>query len=113
MSDETANARLYSVLSEVCPGVMHGWPLGSAPPLPWFAYRRINGGERYADNHNYALIPRYRIELLMEENDPGLVTEFERALDELGTWKLYSADLIDGESCITYDYRLSLVRRSR
>ena len=104
----TPNAFVYRTLSGVCPGAYVAYPVGDTPGLPFFVYKRVNGGEVYADDGNYALIPRYRVELLIKENDPLLVERFEDALSELGTWRLYDADWLDSEGCIDHDYRLSI-----
>ena len=104
----TYEAWLYSRLTEVCPGTYLGYRKGTAPPLPWFAYSRRRGEEFYADNSNYARLPRYRVEFLFKENDPKLVREFEAALSSIGTWSLYESDRIDAEGCLYHDYRLSL-----
>lgn len=105
----TYNAILYGALTTVCPGTYVAWPIGDAPPLPWFTYKRQHDGEVFADNRNYGLMPRYRVELLFKENDPTLIEDFERALSSVGTWKLYEADMLDSENCLRHDYRLTLL----
>lgn len=105
----TSDERLFTELTRVCPGTYVAWPIGKAPALPWFTYKRQNGGEVFAGNANYGLLPRYRVELLFKEKDPVLVRDFEEALTRLGTWKLYDADYMDGENCIEHDYRLTLL----
>lgn len=104
----TPEAFLMETLTGVCKGTYIAYPLGKAPPLPWFAYSRRSGEESYADNENYARLPRFRVELLFKEHDPQLVRKFEEALSRLGTWKLYSSDYLDSENCLIHDYRLSL-----
>jgi len=99
---------LARTLSAVCPGAYLAHKPGKAPPLPWFVYKRASGEEYYADNTNYARLPRFRVQLLFEENDTDLVEAFEAALSELGTWRLYDADYLDSEACLFHDYRLSL-----
>ncbi len=105
----TSNARVFSTLLDVVKGTYLGYPVGKAPPLPWFIYERERGGEAFADNSNYGLLPRYRVELYFEENDPDLIDRFEEKLSELGTYRLYDADLIDTEGCYRHDYRLTLL----
>lgn len=100
---------LFTTLSEVCPGTYVSWPTGKAPSLPWFAYKREHDGEVYADNQNYSLMPRYKVELLFREKDDALIEEFEAALSRIGTWKLYDASYLDSESCIDHDYRITLL----
>ena len=100
---------LFSELRTVCPGTYVSWPTGKAPPLPWFAYKREHDGEVFADNTNYGLMPRYRVELLFKEKDDSLIEDFEAALSRVGTWKLYEADYLDSEKCIDHDYRITLL----
>lgn len=104
----TADKLLYQTLSGVCPGTYAAYKPGKAPPLPWFAYTRRRGDEFFADGTNYARMPRYRVELLMEEKDNDLVDRFEAALTSIGTWRLYDADYLDSEACVMHDYWLSL-----
>lgn len=103
----TPNERVFGTLSHVCDGTYVAYAERHA--LPFFVYKRVNGGEVFADNDNYSLLPRYRVELLLKENDPRLIADFESALTELGTWKLYDADWLDSENCIDIDYRLTLL----
>lgn len=103
----TPNAAVYSTLSKVCPGRYVAFVPGKVPPLPWFVYKRVNGGEVFADNSNYSLMHRYRVELFFEENDPELIASFEAALGELGTYRLYDANWMDSEGCLMHDYRLA------
>lgn len=103
------NEILYTTLSVVCPGTYVAWPLGNAPKLPWFTYERQHDGEVFADNWNYGLMPRYRVELLFKEHDPTLIDDFEAALSKVGTWKLYEATMLDSENCLYHDYRLTLL----
>lgn len=99
---------LAQTLTKVCPGTYLAYQPKKAPPLPWFAYSRQHGEESFADNENYARIPRYRVELLFEENDPELIERFEAALSELGTWTLYLSDYLESERCLMHDYRLAI-----
>lgn len=105
----TYDALLYSTLTKVCPGTYIAYPMGDAPPLPWFTYQPQHDDEVYADNRNYGLIPRYRVELLFKEKDPTLIDDFENALSELGTWKLYEAAMLESENCYYHDYRMTLL----
>jgi len=104
----TPNAFLYNTLREVCEGTYLAYQRGKAPVLPWFVYQHQYGEEVFADNANYARLPKYRVQLLFKENDPKLVDEFETALSKIGTWRLYDADYLDSEDCIIHDYRVSL-----
>lgn len=104
----TANEFLYKTLTRVCPGTYAAYTPGKTPPLPWFVYQRRRGGEFFADDTNYGLLPRYRVQLLFKENDPSLIDRFEEALSEAGTWALYNAEYLNSEGCLLHDYRLSL-----
>lgn len=104
-----SDREVYQRLTDVCPGTYVAYKPGKAPPLPWFCYQRAPYEEYYADNSNYTLFPRYRVELYMKDHDDQLVEDFERALSELGTYRLYNADYLDSESCILHDYRLQFL----
>ena len=89
------------------PGTKLAWPLGNAPSLPWFVYVREKGGEVFADNDNYHLLPRYRVELYLSEEDPELVKKFEKAVSMLGTYKHRESWLSD-ENCQMHSYTFTL-----
>ncbi len=102
-SDVTLAKRLV----KVCPGTYIAYETGTAPPLPWFAYSRQRGEEFFADDTNYTRLPRYRVELFFKENDQELIEQFETALSDLGTWRLYESDFLDSERAYFHDYRLA------
>lgn len=105
----TPDERVFQTLSGVCRGTYLAYKPGKAPPLPWFVYSRRRGEEFFADNDNYARLPRYTVELLLEESDPELVERFEQALSSLGTWRMYGADMLEGEGCIQHTYQLQYI----
>jgi hypothetical protein len=102
----SSDKAVYSVLSEVVPGTKDAWPVGNAPPLPWFVYRRAWGGEIYADNDNISLLPRYTAELYMAENDPEVLGRFEDAVSSLGTYSRRDSWL-ESQSCLMYTFRFT------
>lgn len=104
----TPNEFLHKTLTTVCSGTYLAYRPGKAPPLPWFVYSRRSGEEFFADDENYARMPRYRVELLFKENDPALIERFEEALSRLGTWRLSNATYLESEGCFMHDYRLSM-----
>lgn len=106
----TDDARVYSALREATglPGTKYAWPLGSAPPLPWFVYYRARGGEVHADNTNYHLLPRYVAELYLAENVPETVDAFEEAVRSLGTFTRRD-EWLEGEGCMMHRFAFTLL----
>lgn len=81
----TPDEVVYStLLTSGLKGTKNAWPLGKAPALPWFTYKRARGGEVFADNRNYALMQRYEIGLYQHDADEDVRSAFEEALDHLG-----------------------------
>lgn len=106
----TPRAFLHKTLSEVCPGAYLAYAPGNRkkPPLPFYVYSPRHGEEFFADDENYAMLPRFRVELFFKENDPEFAERFEEALSRCGTWSRYDADWINSESCLYHDYRISV-----
>lgn len=76
---------VYSVLSESgLRGTKVAWPLGEAPSLPWFTYKRLKKGEVFADDRNYAKMQRYQVDLYQSDLDDEVVERLEAALDRIG-----------------------------
>ena len=88
------------------PGAKMGWPLGQAPALPWFTYQRIKGGEVHMDNHNYARMWRYQVDLYQADLDDELRDAFEELLDDIGPFKSHEA-WIETENCWVTSYSLT------
>jgi len=99
---------VYRTLSEVCPGTKDEWPVGDAPPLPWFTFTHRRGGEVYADDDVYAELQPYQIELLYKENDPDLVSRFKVALRKIGTYRFYDDGYLDSEKCMHAVFLITL-----
>lgn len=87
-------------------GTKVGWPIGGAPPLPWFTYKRVKGGEFFADNSNYALMQRYDVDLYQKEADDELRDRFESALAQLGPYKCIES-WVPAENCWVTSYSLT------
>lgn len=104
----TDDARVYTALSATgLKGTKIAWPLGNAPPLPWFTYQRSRGGEIHADNDNYIEFPRYVAELYIRENDPELVEEFGRAVRTIGPFSRRE-QWLTSENCMVYRFQFTL-----
>ena len=105
----TEDALVFSTLTGMTglPGTRLAWPYGGAPSLPWFVYYRDRKGEVHADNDNYFLMPRYKAELYIKENDPELVKSFEEAVSTLGSYR-HRETWIDGENCTMHTFTFTL-----
>lgn len=104
----TDDARVFTALKETgLKGTKSAWPLGNAPPLPWFTYQRTRGGDIYADNDNYIEFPHYAAELYIKENDPDLVRAFRRAVRTLGPCS-QREEWLDSEGCYVYRFQFTL-----
>lgn len=105
----TDDARVFSTLKDVTglPGTKFAWQLGKAPSLPWFVYYRDRKGEVIADNDNYYLMPRYKAELYIQENDPELVESFARAVSMLGPYR-HREVWVEGENCTMHTFTFTL-----
>lgn len=58
------------------------WAPAKPPPLPYVVFFQTGRSDAYADNSNYAKVPRWRVELYSEgKNDDGEAA-IERALSE-------------------------------
>jgi len=68
-------------------GTKTAWQLGQVPPLPWFTYKHVKGGELFADDRNYAKMHRYEIDLYQKECDEDEREAFEDVLTRIGPWK--------------------------
>lgn len=103
----TPDEAVYTtLLKSGLPGTKVGWPIGGAPPLPWFTYKRTKGGEVFADDGNYAKMRRYDVDLYQAETDDDLRDEFEEVLSELGPFS--STEVwIPAENCWETSYRLT------
>ena len=110
----TDDAYVFNVLSEATglPGTELAWPYGKAPALPWFVYKRSGDGETFAGNDNYHMMPRYRAELYLRENDPDLVESFALAVRSIGPYKHFESWL-ENENCQMHSFTFTLTRKEK
>lgn len=87
-------------------GTKVGWPVGGAPPLPWFTYKHVKGGEFFADNSDYAFMRRYDIDLYQREPNDEEVERFEEAISHIGPYKCIET-WEPGESCWITSYTVT------
>jgi len=92
-----------TLLAVGIPGTKYAYQEGGAPPLPWFVYMRRKKGDVFADDKNYALLPHFRAELYMRENDPDLRERFEEAVASIGPYTAYET-WIPSEQCLMVSY---------
>lgn len=105
----TEDALVFQTLTGMTglPGAKLAWALGEAPSLPWFVYYRDRKGELHADNDNYFILPRYKAELYIKENDPELVNAFEEAVSTLGPYR-HREVWLDSENCTMHTFTFTL-----
>lgn len=99
-SDETV---FQTLLGSGLPGTKAGWPLGDAPPLPWFTYKRVKGGEFIADSTNYAQMTRYEVDLYQADLDDEVRDAFEELVGRLGPYRSVET-WINHENCWLTSY---------
>lgn len=66
------------------PFTHYAWPTGKAPALPWCVWLEDGHGETFADDTNYAELPRVRVELYQKNFDQQVLEGVRGALRELG-----------------------------
>lgn len=103
----TFDETVFSLLSESgLKGTKVGWPIGGAPPLPWFTYKHVKGGEFFADDKNYALMQRYDVDLYQKDPDDEVRDRFEQALDLVGPHACIES-WIPSENCWVTSYSVT------
>ena len=103
----TPDETVYSLLCESgLKGTKVGWPVGGAPPLPWFTYERRKGGEVFADDSNYAKMRRYDVDLYQREADEAVQEAFETALSTVGPYAC-TEEWISSENCWVTSYTVT------
>lgn len=82
-----------TILACGIPGTYEAYPVGHVPELPWFVYLLDEAGSTFADDDNYAAIPRFRVELYEVSRDEDLESSIADAIreaygpvDVLPTW---------------------------
>lgn len=85
------------------PGTKVGWPIGGAPPLPWFTYKHGKGGEVFADDSTYAKMRRYEVDLYEKVPDEATEEALEEAIAQIGPYSCTDHWITD-ESCWVTSY---------
>ena len=62
------------------PFTHRAWPTGKAPALPWCVWLEDGHGETFADDTNYAELPRMRVELYQKNFDQQVLGSVRDAL---------------------------------
>lgn len=88
-------------------GTKVGWPIGGAPPLPWFTYKRKKGGEVYADDRNWTRMRRYDVRLYQRELDDDVRDHFEEYVAMIGPFSSNETWIVS-ENCWETTYSLTL-----
>lgn len=100
----TPDERVYQTLRESdLLGTKLAWPVGGAPPLPWFTYRKDSGGEVYADNQTYSCLIRYQADLYQADADDDIRLAFETQVAKLGPYSS-SEVWVAAENCWMTSY---------
>ena len=103
----TPDEVVFSTLCESgIAGTKNAWPMGGAPALPWFTYKRAKGGEVFADDTKFTCMRRYDVSLYERELDDDLHDTFEEALDRLGPNKC-NESWLTSENCWVTNYSLT------
>ena len=103
----TSDEVVYTTLLTIgLPGTKMGWPLGGAPPLPWFTDQRLKKGEFYADNSMYQRMRRYQIDLFQKDADDDLRDAFEEVVATLGPYSS-TESWIPSEDCWRTSYTIT------
>ena len=77
----------------------HGaWPTGKVPALPWCVWLEDNHGETFADDTNYAELPRMRVELYQKNFDQEQTGAVRSALRAIAPTS-ERTDWVESEGC--------------
>jgi hypothetical protein len=101
--------RVYAALTASgIKGTYVAYPVGKAPPLPWFTYREDDGGEFFADDSNYAGLPHYMARLFQEDMDTEVEDRLAAAVATIGPYRKTQA-WSPTENCLitTFEFTLS------
>lgn len=106
-----SHAEVFSAVSSVVPCAHMAWPEGMAPELPWAVYMVDETDDLFADNDNWAHVPRWRVELYERVRDASVERELKAALRRIGPVAVYET-WIDSEKCHEVVYTFSQVERN-
>lgn len=99
---------VYNALCESgIPGTYVAYPVGKAPPLPWFTYREEGRGELFADDVNYANTPHYMARLFQKDADRAVEEAFSAAVATIGPYRKTQA-WSPTENCLITTYQFTL-----
>ena len=74
------------------------WPTGKAPALPWCVWLEDGHGETFADDTNYAELPRMRVELYQKNFDQEQTGAVRGALRAIAPTS-ERTDWVESEGC--------------
>jgi len=94
--------------------------MGKAPKLPWFVYYEeplglsyhYDSGDVYADDSNYAKLPRFNAELYMKDYDTDVIEAFEAAIHRLAPFRSDEA-WVESENCFMRSYNFVFFPNNR
>lgn len=106
MTDEEVYAAL---LRGGVPGTNWGYPLGMAPPTPFFSYRRDGEGSFFADDEIYYTgSVSYVAELYQEERDDSVLKAFDAAVRAIDPTASGTTAWLEDERCLATTYRFTV-----
>lgn len=93
-------------------GTYVAYPVGKAPPLPWFTYREEDGGEFFADDANYSDLPRFVAHLYQESVDAQVEDRFAAAVATIGPYRKTQAWSAT-ENCLITIFQFTLAKPTK
>lgn len=107
-----SRASVYKVLETTGIPVVHmAWPVGSAPALPWIAYRLDEDRKLNADNMRWETHAIWCAELYQSEADTELEVTVERVIsDAFGDYDKEEV-WVESEGCLMTSYTFTEIER--
>jgi hypothetical protein len=103
-----ARERVYkALLASGIKGTYVAYPVGKAPPLPWFTYREEDNGEVFADDTNYAEMPHYMVRLYQKDADQSVERALGDAIAKIGPYRRFQTWSAT-ENCLITTYQFTL-----
>ena len=93
-----AGAVATALRSTGLPFTHYAWPSGKAPELPWCVWLEDDHGETFADDTNYAELPRMRVELYQKNFDQEQLDSVRSALRAIAPTS-ERTDWVESEGC--------------
>ena len=106
---------VYSTITDEAriPGARMTWgPRKCEPPMPYFTYEE-RPRSYFADDCNYASLPRYRVTLVDKQPHGPAHDRMRAAMESLGTYRWYPAEYDEERRAWAHGFDLNLVRRDR